>query len=506
MRYISLSLGVVTALFVIGCGSGGGGVNVQTPSETAYDVRVSGSYIVNATVKSGNDTAEEIPSNGSGWYRFSQQPSQPFVVTGGVNDIAAANGKADVGEPYAPEFKAPSGYHNITPFTTLLIELGSTAMAQQFPNAYAYQNDFDFDAVKASTSNLNIAKETAKAALMLSSPNEVANAVNLRIINGNVVSSSDNTWKFIISLRVYGSLICGGSLIAPQWVLTASHCVVDSNPNYLPNSIMANSYSLDVGGEIHQIDQLIPHPFYNDATVNNDIALVHLKTPVTSVTPIPLYRGSMLATGTLTHVAGWGDTDEDQYANNYPSNLNEVTLPVIDFDTCNASYAYGLTSNMFCAGYMDGSKDSCQGDSGGPAITQNNGQNELAGIVSFGGSEDQWCGAPGYPGVYTRVNNYIDWIESYTTSSFSVQSSSSSAVSSTQSSMAAVSSSSSISYVQSSSASYSSFSPGQGSGGGGNVIHTLEKAFEAIDAATTLNAINQIVIDYMGYYNGTYQG
>lgn len=86
--------------------------------------------------------------------------------------------------------------------------------------------------------------------------------------------------------------------------------------------------------------------------------------------------------------------------------------PVVDEKLCQQRYyPEPITDNMFCAGM--GGTDSCQGDSGGPAVINN----ELVGVVSFG----KGCAMAQYPGVYTKVRNYIDWILANTRSSQPIQ-------------------------------------------------------------------------------------
>ncbi len=62
---------------------------------------------------------------------------------------------------------------------------------------------------------------------------------------------------------------------------------------------------------------------------------------------------------------------------------------------------------MFCAGLPEGGKDSCLGDSGGPFVLRENGQYWAAGIVSWGVD----CGQQGTYRVFTKVANYLDWID-----------------------------------------------------------------------------------------------
>uniref|UniRef100_A0A7N8Y7F0 Peptidase S1 domain-containing protein n=1 Tax=Mastacembelus armatus TaxID=205130 RepID=A0A7N8Y7F0_9TELE len=94
-----------------------------------------------------------------------------------------------------------------------------------------------------------------------------------------------------------------------------------------------------------------------------------------------------------------------------PGTLQEVSIPIVSNTRCNAAYG-SITSNMMCAGLTQGGKDSCQGDSGGPLVSKNNTVWVQAGVVSFG----YGCAKPNYPGVYTRVSQYENWINNQITS------------------------------------------------------------------------------------------
>lgn len=86
-------------------------------------------------------------------------------------------------------------------------------------------------------------------------------------------------------------------------------------------------------------------------------------------------------------------------------------LPVVRNDQCKKAFTAFKTvqidERVLCAGYLQGRKDSCQGDSGGPLIAAYQSQFYQVGVVSYGFR----CAAEGYPGVYTRVTAFLDWIE-----------------------------------------------------------------------------------------------
>jgi secreted trypsin-like serine protease len=94
--------------------------------------------------------------------------------------------------------------------------------------------------------------------------------------------------------------------------------------------------------------------------------------------------------------------------------LQEVAVPIVDSTRCQAGYSgtnVRITANMLCAGLTQGGKDSCQGDSGGPLVVKGaDGKWQQAGVVSFGIG----CARPERFGVYTRVANYVPWIEACT--------------------------------------------------------------------------------------------
>jgi len=159
--------------------------------------------------------------------------------------------------------------------------------------------------------------------------------------------------------------------------------------------------------ENRNLEHIIGHPNYAASTITNDACLLKLKEPLEwteFVQPIALpAAGQDTPAGTECTVTGWGTLNEGGFS--LPNVLHKVTLPVVSDEDCNAAYSangYSVADSMICAAIEEGGKDSCQGDSGGPMVCGE----ELIGIVSWG----ICCGRKGYPGVYTEVSYFMDWI------------------------------------------------------------------------------------------------
>ncbi|XP_020033719.1 LOW QUALITY PROTEIN: cationic trypsin-3-like [Castor canadensis] len=208
-----------------------------------------------------------------------------------------------------------------------------------------------------------------------------------------------NPFPYRLSLNV-GYHLYGGSFINSQWVHSAAHCCKSQL------QIRLGEHNTDVTEGNEQFinaAKIIKHPKYNKFTYDNDIMLIKLKSTATinsRVSTVSLPKSCPFA-GTQSLVSGWDNTVSSGTKN--PSLLQCLDAPVLSDSSCKTSYPGKITSNMFCLGFQAGGKDSCQGDSGGPVVC--NGQ--LQGIVSWG----DVCALNGKPGVYTKVCNYLDWIQ-----------------------------------------------------------------------------------------------
>nr|XP_036221751.1 uncharacterized protein LOC106616975 isoform X2 [Bactrocera oleae] len=236
-----------------------------------------------------------------------------------------------------------------------------------------------------------------------------------RVVNGSIAKRGHHPWQATIRTRGRGGISshwCGAVLISSRHLLTAAHCLA-GYPKGAYFVRMGDHYANIA--ESSEVDSFIEnwyvHEKFRDAThMNNDIAVVVLKTPVKFndyIQPVCLpNKGAALAENRLCTISGWGSIKSGVST---PSNiLRAAELPILSDDVCKQKHVYGasLTEGMFCAGYMDESVDACDGDSGGPLICHDEDGETLYGIISWG----QHCGYANKPGVYVRVEKYVDWI------------------------------------------------------------------------------------------------
>lgn len=248
------------------------------------------------------------------------------------------------------------------------------------------------------------------AGLLLALP---ASALADQRITGGKVTTRDWPHMAAMEVREEGSsaysFSCGGSLVAPDVILTAAHCVdTGEDPDTVqPGQLrfVLGTRKLSSGGERIGATQVLEHPAYDDdETGGHDVALVKLARASTLGRPIRLAEDAdrpQWEPGDPATVIGWGA--EIFLVGPGSDDLKEVEIPIVSDDDCQSTSIFRLDpATMVCAGNDEGGEDSCQGDSGGPLMVQDAaGAWIQVGAVSFGTG----CGFPTQYGVYAEVGS-----------------------------------------------------------------------------------------------------
>jgi len=250
--------------------------------------------------------------------------------------------------------------------------------------------------------------------------------VEPEVIGGSGVNQGRYTFMAYVNA---GDFQCGGSLVAPSFVMTAAHCATEDGST---TEISADAFTIGIGkanlgqlgaGYVWSVVDVTVHPDWDPGTFENDVAILELNSPVPAAiaAPIPIVGKGVFGwdeAGTGLVVAGWGETERGYSSNQ----LLEANLRPVGDGGCKVAYGGEMYSGvMICA--TNQGKDSCYGDSGGPlfvkevigSITKKKkhkkGKNRKkkrvpiyretqTGIVSWGNE----CADPNFPGVYTRLS------------------------------------------------------------------------------------------------------
>jgi secreted trypsin-like serine protease len=262
-----------------------------------------------------------------------------------------------------------------------------------------------------------------------------------RMVGGETTPWSEWPWQTALYRVSNGRNIftCGGSLVAPGWVLSAAHCFGEGssdNPadwTVATHIVQATMVGLPPGAETRKVKRLVVHEGYDKNTQENDIALMELAEPLAEqlialqLEPDPAEESNRSVT-----VTGWGMTrwvvskkDKSGHVSFFDGitnkqvdltkfespDLRKADIPLVEVDQCAKAYgdaAQKIDGRNLCAGLSQGGVDACQGDSGGPMMAQSaSGEYRQIGVVSWG----KGCALAGYPGVYTRVSAFNAWIK-----------------------------------------------------------------------------------------------
>merc|ERR1719233_22360 len=234
----------------------------------------------------------------------------------------------------------------------------------------------------------------------------VPNGNQGRIVGGQPADKNEYPWLVRLVYRS-GSLLCGGSLISSNTVLTAAHCYED--PSSIRAVVQDHDVTQDDGEIMIDISLFITHPNYVISTSEFDFGIVRLVQHVTftkTLSPVCLPRSGQNYEQREAVVTGWGTLES---FGSLPDILQEVEVTILTNKQCTTNTQYlpfQITDDMICAAKPG--KDSCQGDSGGPLLGYEGGGRyfSVVGLVSWG----YGCALPDAPGVYARVSNQLDWI------------------------------------------------------------------------------------------------
>ncbi|KAM9835985.1 uncharacterized protein ACBR49_019659 [Aulostomus maculatus] len=232
-----------------------------------------------------------------------------------------------------------------------------------------------------------------------------------RVVKGQICPKGQCPWQALLTEN--HQYRCGAIVLSDQWILTAAHCVWHKPASVFHVVVGEHDQREDEKTEQkRRVSRLLIHSSYNQSTSDSDLAMLKLHRPVKLglyVVPIclPARNSSFSRTlATIRHstVSGWGRMAQQGSAANV---LQRLVLPRVPLQECRLHTKLNITRNMLCAGLRSGGRDACSGDSGGPLVTRYKKTWFLTGVVSWG----KGCANENLYGVYVRVSNFLDWIQ-----------------------------------------------------------------------------------------------
>lgn len=256
------------------------------------------------------------------------------------------------------------------------------------------------------TSAMRKGKQTSKCGRRKGSPDPMSLDVNMSIVNGR--PSAECSWPWQISTRMRPDQHwCGGTLISPEWVLTAAHCRTGLKL-LVAGSTDKAARNRGTWQERVPVKEIL-HPSYNKPIREaNDLMLVKVDKPfeLTDCVNTACLPTGRVRSGKSCWITGWGTLRSNARG---PTQLQEAA---VDIKEC-AGSKYDpktITEEMMCANgeTIDGkTTDACQGDSGGPLVCESSaGVWEVQGATSWG----MGCALTDYPGIWSSVTDNLDWI------------------------------------------------------------------------------------------------